>query len=60
MINLTQRYEPGLVVPWQVSSPQLVDLLPDSRRQVLPDCRQQAMIEKTAEFLAVAKPLLAD
>ena len=34
-------------------------MLPDSRSHVLSDCLHQAMIEQTAEFMAVAKPFLA-
>jgi 2-hydroxymuconate-semialdehyde hydrolase len=47
------------VVPWQVSSAQLLDLLPDSRLHVLAGCGHWTMIEKTAEFLAVVQPFLA-
>jgi 2-hydroxymuconate-semialdehyde hydrolase len=47
------------VVPWRVSSAQLVDLLPDSRLHVLSGCGHWTMIEKTAEFLAVVQPFLA-
>jgi len=46
------------VVPWQDSSAQLLDLLPDSRLHVLSDCGHWTMIEKTAEFLAVVQPFL--
>jgi 2-hydroxymuconate-semialdehyde hydrolase len=47
------------VVPWRVSSAQLVDLLPDSRLHVLSGCGHWTMIEKTADFLAVVQPFLA-
>jgi 2-hydroxymuconate-semialdehyde hydrolase len=47
------------VVPWRVSSAQLVDLLPDSRLHVLSGCGHWTMIEKTADFLAVVQPVLA-
>ena len=47
------------VVPWRVSSAQLVDLLPDSRLHVLSGCGHWTMIEKTAEFLAVVQPFLS-
>ena len=47
------------VVPWRVSSAQLVDLLPDSRLHVLSGCGHWTMIEKTAEFLAAVQPFLA-
>ena len=47
------------VVPWRVSSGQLVDLLPDSRLHVLSGCGHWTMIEKTAEFLAVVQPFLS-
>jgi pimeloyl-ACP methyl ester carboxylesterase len=47
------------VVPWRVSSAQLVDLLPDSRLHVLSGCGHWTMIEKTAEFLGVVQPFLA-
>jgi pimeloyl-ACP methyl ester carboxylesterase len=47
------------VVPWQVSSAQLLDLLPDSRLHVLSGCGHWTMIEKTADFLAVVQPFLA-
>ncbi|MFI5065973.1 MAG: alpha/beta hydrolase, partial [Streptosporangiales bacterium] len=47
------------VVPWRVSSAQLVDLLPDARLHVLSGCGHWTMIEKTAEFLAVVQPFLA-
>jgi len=47
------------VVPWRSSSAQLVDLLPDSRLHILSGCGHWAMIEKTAEFLAVVQPFLA-
>jgi pimeloyl-ACP methyl ester carboxylesterase len=47
------------VVPWRVSSAQLVDLLPDSRLHVLSGCGHWTMIEKTADFLAVVEPFLA-
>jgi 2-hydroxymuconate-semialdehyde hydrolase len=47
------------VVPWQASSAQLLELLPDSRLYVLSGCGHWTMIEKTAEFLAVVEPFLA-
>jgi 2-hydroxymuconate-semialdehyde hydrolase len=47
------------VVPWRVSSGQLIDLLPDARLHVLSGCGHWTMIEKTAEFLAVVLPFLA-
>ena len=47
------------VVPWRSSSAQLVDLLPDSRLHLLSGCGHWAMIEKTADFLAVVQPFLA-
>jgi 2-hydroxymuconate-semialdehyde hydrolase len=46
------------VVPWRVSSAQLVDLLPDSRLHVLSGCGHWTMIEKTADFLAVVQSFL--
>ena len=46
------------VVPWRVSSAQLVNLLPDSRLHVLSGCGHWTMIEKTADFLAVVQPFL--
>lgn len=46
------------VVPWRVSSAQLVDLLPDARLHVLSGCGHWTMIEKTADFLAVVRPFL--
>ena len=48
------------VVPWRVSSAQLVNLLPDSRLHVLSGCGHWTMIEKTADFLAVVQPFLGD
>jgi 2-hydroxymuconate-semialdehyde hydrolase len=47
------------VVPWRVSSAQLIDLLPDARLHVMSGCGHWTMIEKTAEFLAVVRPFLA-
>jgi 2-hydroxymuconate-semialdehyde hydrolase len=47
------------VVPWRVSSAQLVDLLPDSRLHVLSGCGHWTMIEKTAVVLGVVVPFLA-
>jgi len=47
------------VVPWRVSSAQLVDLLPASRLQVLSGCGHWTMIEKTADFMAVVQDFLA-
>jgi 2-hydroxymuconate-semialdehyde hydrolase len=47
------------VVPWRVSSAQLIDLLPDSRLHLLSRCGHWTMIEKTAEFLGVVQPFLA-
>jgi 2-hydroxymuconate-semialdehyde hydrolase len=46
------------VVPWRVSSAQLVDLLPDARLHLLANCGHWTMIEKTAEFLGVVGPFL--
>jgi 2-hydroxymuconate-semialdehyde hydrolase len=46
------------VVPWRISSAQLVDLLPDSRLHVLSGCGHWTMIEKTADFLAAVQPFL--
>jgi 2-hydroxymuconate-semialdehyde hydrolase len=46
------------VVPWRVSSAQLVDLLSDCRLHVLAGCGHWTMIEKTAGFLAVVEPFL--
>ena len=48
------------VVPWRSSSQLLVDLLPDVRLHVIGGCGHWTMIEKTAEFLAVVEPFLAD
>ena len=48
------------VVPWRPSSGQLLDLLPDSRLHVLSGCGHWTMIEKTADFLAVVLPFLAE
>jgi 2-hydroxymuconate-semialdehyde hydrolase len=47
------------VVPWRVSSGQLVDVLPDSRMHIMSGCGHWTMIEKTADFLAVVQPFLA-
>jgi pimeloyl-ACP methyl ester carboxylesterase len=47
------------VVPWRSSSAQLLDLLPDARLHVLSGCGHWAMIERTADFLAVVQPFLA-
>jgi 2-hydroxymuconate-semialdehyde hydrolase len=47
------------VVPWRISSGQLIDLLPDARLHILTRCGHWTMIEKTAEFLAVVRPFLA-
>jgi 2-hydroxymuconate-semialdehyde hydrolase len=47
------------VVPWRVSSAQLIDLLPDARMHILTGCGHWTMIEKTAEFLAVVRPFLS-
>jgi 2-hydroxymuconate-semialdehyde hydrolase len=47
------------VVPWRVSSAQLIDLLPGARMHILSGCGHWTMIEKTAEFLAVVRPFLA-
>jgi 2-hydroxymuconate-semialdehyde hydrolase len=47
------------VVPWRVSSAQLIDLLPDARMHILSGCGHWTMIEKTAEFLAVVRSFLA-
>ena len=46
------------VVPWRVSSAQLIDLLPDARLHLLSNCGHWTMIEKTAEFLGVVEPFL--
>jgi 2-hydroxymuconate-semialdehyde hydrolase len=46
------------VMPWRVSSAQLVDLLPDSRLHVLSGCGHWTMIEKTADFLAIVADFL--
>ena len=47
------------VMPWQVSSARLLELLPDARLHVLSGCGHWTMIEKTADFLAVVQPFLA-
>jgi pimeloyl-ACP methyl ester carboxylesterase len=47
------------VVPWRVSSAQLIDLLPDARLHVLANCGHWTMIEKTADFLTAVQPFLA-
>lgn len=47
------------VVPWQVSSARLLELIPDSRLHLLSGCGHWTMIEKTAEFLQVVLPFLA-
>jgi 2-hydroxymuconate-semialdehyde hydrolase len=47
------------VVPWRVSSAQLIDLLPDARLHVISGCGHWTMIEKTADFLAVVQPFLS-
>ena len=48
------------VVPWRVSSAQLVDLLPDcTAARAVGGCGHWTMIEKTADFLAVVQPFLA-
>ena len=46
------------VVPWRVSSAQLVDVLTDARLHVITGCGHWTMIEKTADFLAVVEPFL--
>jgi len=46
------------VVPWRVSSAQLIDLLPDARLHLLSNCGHWTMIEKTAEFLGAVHPFL--
>ncbi|BEP14868.1 alpha/beta hydrolase [Acidothermaceae bacterium B102] len=46
------------VVPWRVSSSQLIDLLPDARLHIIAGCGHWTMIEKTADFLAVVEPFL--
>jgi pimeloyl-ACP methyl ester carboxylesterase len=46
------------VVPWQDSSAQLLDLLPDSRLHILSGCGHWTMIEKTADFLALVQSFL--
>jgi pimeloyl-ACP methyl ester carboxylesterase len=48
------------VVPWRPSSGQLIDLLPNSRLHLLSRCGHWTMIERTADFLAVVQPFLAD
>lgn len=48
------------VVPWRRSSGILLDVLPDCRLHVLSGCGHWTMIEKTADFLAVVQPFLAD
>ncbi len=47
------------VVPWRVSSAQLIDLLPDARMHIISGCGHWTMIEKTAGFLAVVQPFLS-
>ena len=47
------------VVPWRVSSAQLIDLLPDARLHVISGCGHWTMIERTADFLAVVQPFLS-
>ncbi|HYY18529.1 MAG TPA: alpha/beta hydrolase [Streptosporangiaceae bacterium] len=47
------------VVPWRVSSAQLIDLLPDARLHVLANCGHWTMIEKTQDFLQAVEPFLA-
>jgi 2-hydroxymuconate-semialdehyde hydrolase len=47
------------VVPWRVSSAQLIDLLPDARLHVLANCGHWTMIEKTQDFLTAVDPFLA-
>lgn len=47
------------VVPWQMSSAALLELLPDCRLHLLAGCGHWTMIEKTADFLAVVEPFLA-
>ena len=47
------------VVPWRVSSAQLIDLLPDARLHVLANCGHWTMIEKTQDFLTAVEPFLA-
>jgi 2-hydroxymuconate-semialdehyde hydrolase len=47
------------VVPWRVSSAQLIDLLPDARMHIITNCGHWTMIEKTADFLAVVQPFLS-
>jgi 2-hydroxymuconate-semialdehyde hydrolase len=72
-LNAVWGYTPGMeqmrqvfglfahnrVVPWRSSSAQLLDLLPDARLHVLSGCGHWAMIERTADFLAVVQPFLA-
>lgn len=48
------------VVPWRESSAQLLDLLPDVRLHLLGNCGHWTMIEKTAEFMGVVEPFLAN
>jgi 2-hydroxymuconate-semialdehyde hydrolase len=47
------------VVPWRVSSAQLIDLLPDARLHILANCGHWTMIEKTQDFLTAVEPFLA-
>ena len=47
------------MVPWRISSGQLIDLLPNARLHVLSGCGHWTMIEKTADFLAMVRPFLA-
>jgi 2-hydroxymuconate-semialdehyde hydrolase len=47
------------VVPWRVSSAQLIDLLADARLHVIANCGHWTMIEKTADFLTAVQPFLA-
>jgi pimeloyl-ACP methyl ester carboxylesterase len=47
------------VVPWRVSSAQLIDLLTDARLHILASCGHWTMIEKTADFLTAVEPFLA-
>ncbi len=47
------------VVPWRVSSAQLIDLLPDARLHILANCGHWTMIEKTQDFLTTVEPFLA-
>jgi 2-hydroxymuconate-semialdehyde hydrolase len=47
------------VVPWRISSAQLIDLLPDARLHLISGCGHWTMIEKTADFLTAVRPFLS-